>query len=475
LTCPSGVAWRAAVDVDFDSSTEPMVRTLDEGIDKTQISEGILFVSLDANTETFLAKVDKKSSLNGYFEVRGTNADGRVIYDYRFDISCLGAIDPFGADPLPIASGGVSQDWVLAKLRAERELQFSVDGSTEWHETRIQADCYYRERYPEGEWTEAILIVNGNDGDDGLPAPNVKIQFAETASGTWHEAPTDADYYVRFSNNDATSWTEAALFHGADGADGGTGMTEEERTRLLPSSALVGQVPVYKGSVSGWIAETFNYDMSNCLTSSDIGVRIPTLTNGKIPSGQIPIIPSSLMSTIPSSIVSNLPISKIYDLQNQLNQKATSTNYYTRTEVDTRFTAVTGGSNANVPLSAFNAEMDTVYASITNLTNEVDSKLSKTTVYDMGLVSSQLTIDGKRGDYHTMEIASGSIVALGTNSFTNFSTGDSIVLEVLKPTDDSTFTYKGNIILGEADIGTYLFGVINNGKGYLVTAPTEIL
>ena len=453
-----------------------MVRTLDDGIDKSEIADGVLYVSLDANTDTFLAKVDKKSSLNCYFEVRGTSTEGRVIYDYRFDISCLGAVDPFGTDPLPVASGGVSQDWVLAKLRAERELQFSVDGLTDWHETRVAEDSYYRERYPEGEWTEAILLVNGNAGS---PAPNVKIQYAESASGTWHDTPSASDYYIRFSNNDGLSWTDGALFHGEDG---GTGITDEERARLLPENAIEGQLAVYRG-VSGWVAENFNYDTTNFLTSGDIGIKIPNLTNGKIPSGQIPVIPSSLMSripssllpTIPSSLINILPISKIYDLQYQLNQKATISNVYTKTEIDTKFNSISGGTNSYVTSAVFDEEMNTIYASITNLTNEVDEKLSKTVVYDMGTVSSQLTIDGKRGDYHMMEMASGSIVALGTNSFINFTEGDSIVLEVTKPTADSTFTYKGKIILGESDIGTYLFGVINNGKGYLVTAPTEVL
>ena len=450
-----------------------MVRTLDDGIDKSDIANGVLYVSLDANTDTFLAKVDKKSSINAYFEVRGTSSDGRVIYDYRFDILCLGAIDPFGSSPLPITSGGVSQDWVMAKLRAERELQFSVDGLTDWHETRTAEDSYYRERYPEGEWTEAILLVNGNAGS---PAPNVKIQYAESASGTWHDTPSASDYYIRFSNDNGLSWTDGALFHGKDGKDGesgGAGMTDEERARLLPENALIGQLAVYRGETSGWVAETFNYDTTNALTSADIGVKIPGLMGGKIPSGQIPIIPSTLMSTIPSSIINTLPISKIKDLQTQLNQKATAANYYTRAEVDTRLALVS--SSNGVPSSVFDNEMNTIYASITNLTNEVDEKLSKTVVYDMGTVSSQLTIDGKRGDYHMMEMASGSIVALGTNSFINFTEGDSIVLEVTKPTADSTFTYKGNIILGESDIGTYLFGVINNGKGYLITVPTEVL
>ena len=36
--------WRAAIDIDFKSSTEPMVRTLPEGIDNSDASNGILYV-----------------------------------------------------------------------------------------------------------------------------------------------------------------------------------------------------------------------------------------------------------------------------------------------------------------------------------------------------------------------------------------------------------------------------------------------
>ena len=311
----SGVAWRAAIDSDFDSATQPMVRTLDDGIDKTDIANGVLYVSLDANTDTFLAKVDKKSSIAAYFEVRGTSSDGRVIYDYRFDISALGAIDPSGSDPLPVASGAVSEDQVLALLRASRELQFSTDGINNWHTTRVAADNYYRERYPQGEWTEAILIVNGTNG---APAPNVKIQYAEAISGTYHDNPLSSDYYLRFSNDDASTWSEGALFRGKDG--------------------------------------------------------------------------------------------------------------------------------------------------------------TKTAIYDLGTVSSQITIDINNGNYQKLTLAEGSFnFTLYPSGLINFTAGDSMMLEVNKPTSGCVFNYKGKDILENEGTGIFLLSIINNGSGYLVTAPSNVL
>jgi hypothetical protein len=43
-------------------------------------------------------------------EVRGFLNPDEVIYDFRFPVRCLGAIDPLGGDPLPVASGGVTLD-----------------------------------------------------------------------------------------------------------------------------------------------------------------------------------------------------------------------------------------------------------------------------------------------------------------------------------------------------------------------------
>lgn len=101
--------WTSAVDTDFDSSSEPMCRTLNSGIDSSQASSGIIVVSLDANTTTFYDKVNKRNSIPAYFEIRGSDSGNRVIYDYRFRINALGAIDPQGSQPLPPPGEGAVQ------------------------------------------------------------------------------------------------------------------------------------------------------------------------------------------------------------------------------------------------------------------------------------------------------------------------------------------------------------------------------
>jgi len=125
---------------------------------------------------------------------------------------CYGAVDPYGASPLPVASGVVSQDWVLALLRAGREIQFSADG-VEWHETQdIINDRYYRERYPNGEWSEAIWFK-----DD--PAPNTKIQYSEDGVEFTDEATLNSNY-IRFSTDNGLTWSNYIYATGKDGTNG---------------------------------------------------------------------------------------------------------------------------------------------------------------------------------------------------------------------------------------------------------------
>ena len=148
-----GVAWKAAVDIDFDVDTAPMMRTLDDGINKDLSSSGILLISLDANTETFLKKVNKNAGVAATFEIRGTDTDGRITYDFQFQVTCVGAVDPNGVDPLPLPSAAVTREWVLGNLRKAPEYRWSIDG-VNWHSGRNHEDLYYQTRYPEGEWSE---------------------------------------------------------------------------------------------------------------------------------------------------------------------------------------------------------------------------------------------------------------------------------------------------------------------------------
>ena len=53
-----------------------------------------------------------------------------------------------------------------ALLRAGRELQFSSD-SINWHDEQVSTDAYWRERYPEGDWSVAIALPDGTQGEKG--------------------------------------------------------------------------------------------------------------------------------------------------------------------------------------------------------------------------------------------------------------------------------------------------------------------
>lgn len=98
-------AWRAAVDVDFSESTEPLMRTLNDGIDSSEAVSGIIKVGLNSATSGVQAAVDGNESIRAYFELRGYDGNDKCIYDYRIRINLLGAIDPQGGDPIPIESG----------------------------------------------------------------------------------------------------------------------------------------------------------------------------------------------------------------------------------------------------------------------------------------------------------------------------------------------------------------------------------
>ncbi len=117
-------AWRAAVDVDFlfestisgltPPPTPPLMRTLADGIDASKAASGIILVSLNSNTEGVARAIYNRDSIRAFFELRGFDGNDKCIYDYRWRVNLLGAIDPQGGEPIPIESGGVTLTDVYA-------------------------------------------------------------------------------------------------------------------------------------------------------------------------------------------------------------------------------------------------------------------------------------------------------------------------------------------------------------------------
>lgn len=137
----AAASWRAAVDKDYSSSTEPMCRSLSNSIDTSRASLGIISVTLDANTVSFFSAVDgKNTSLTGYFELCGIDKNGSCIHYVSFKISLSGVVDPHGGDlPSPVPTGLCSITEIEAALAGKYPLlnrltinengQLCVDGT----------------------------------------------------------------------------------------------------------------------------------------------------------------------------------------------------------------------------------------------------------------------------------------------------------------------------------------------------------
>lgn len=254
----AGVSYNAAVDLDFNINTEPLIRTLDADIDHSQAASGIISLGLNAGTEGFLSAVNGRNSVQGWFELRGYDTTDRCIYDYRIKCNCLGAIDPNSGDPIPVASGGITQADVLALLRASLEYQFSSDG-TNWHPIQEPTDDYYRTRYPQGEWGEAISIQNGQDA----PALQIKYSDDNSSWSSYGPAPTSSSFYMAQSVDGGSSWISGILFHGQDGTNGTNGVgfrtvgAYNDATIYHPyTTSGYYEVVAYDGSTYAYINDT---------------------------------------------------------------------------------------------------------------------------------------------------------------------------------------------------------------------------
>lgn len=493
------VSWHAAVDTDFDSSSSPMVRTLDNEIDSSGASSGVIVVGLDAGTQGFYDKVNGRESVNAFFEIRGNDSTDRVIYDYRFRVNALGAVDPQGGDPLPIVSGGVTVNDVYALLRAAPERRWSEDG-VNWHPAQAANDRWYQTRYDsEGEWSEAIELANGRDGY------NVAFRYSSD-SLDWHSGPLSTDYYMSMSNDGEASWTSGILFRGSDGVGWALcGVWSAETVYMPKGGSSEYAVVVHNGSSYAFIGDE---PASGAVPGSS---ALWQLIASKGDSGDVGSVTADKVIGLDESISSvvsegwydkkymdaklsgldagnfytkretdtllalRMPAEQAYtksQVDSKLALKANTENVYTKAQVNVMLNGVTSGY---VSLSAYNEDMTGVGNSLTDLTTAVEGKLGKTVVYDIGEVSEAVSYSIHNGDYQTVSLAAGATVTVGSTSFTGFTQGDGAALQVTKGTG-SQLVYNGKAILADSASGVFLIGVICPAEGSIrLTSPTELI
>ena len=493
------VSWHAAIDTDFDSSSSPMVRTLDDEIDSSGASSGVIVVGLDAGTQGFYDKVNGRESVNAFFEIRGNDSTDRVIYDYRFRVNALGAVDPQGGDPLPIVSGGVTVNDVYALLRAAPERRWSEDG-VNWHPTQAANDRWYQTRYDsEGEWSEAIELTNGRDGYD------VAFRYSSDSSD-WHSEPLSTDYYMSMSNDGEASWTDGVLFRGSDGVGwslcgewsaeavyrpkgesseyavvGHNGSSyafigDEPTSGAVPGSSALWQLIASKGDAgdAGSIPADRVIGLDEAISS--------VVSEGWYDKEYMNVRLSGLYASnfytkgqTDSLLAQRMPADQAYtktQVDSKLALKANTSDVYTKAQVNVMLHGVTSGY---VPLSTYNEEMAGVGDSLTDLTIAVEGKLGKTVVYDLGEASESVSYSIHNGDYQTVSLAAGATVTVGSASFTGFTQGDGAALQVTKGTG-SQLVYNGKAILADSASGVFLIGVICPAEGSIrLTSPTELI
>ena len=192
LDLTAATAWKAAVDKDFNHTTDPMCRILNADIDSSRAADGIISLKVDANTSTFAAAVGTKEKISAYFELQGLNSSAEVIFEARFAITATNAIDPSGGTPPDPVGDYYSKTEVDALLQAATVYQFSADGSTSWHDTYASTDKYYRERVDitGSSWSAAlplgrseIIIDSKNHSFSTTEAQAAAIEFTKTTLG----------------------------------------------------------------------------------------------------------------------------------------------------------------------------------------------------------------------------------------------------------------------------------------------------
>jgi len=120
LDVSDAVAWKAAVDDDFDHTSDPMCRTQDADIDSSQASLGIIDVPLDADTSSFAAAIAALSlKRQVYFELRGFDSLGEEVHSARIEIVALNIVDPNTGDPPDPVSDYYTKVQVDALLTAK--------------------------------------------------------------------------------------------------------------------------------------------------------------------------------------------------------------------------------------------------------------------------------------------------------------------------------------------------------------------
>ena len=211
---------------DYDAETNAV-----NYVDDSRKSEGIFGVHFltmsDKLMENFEFTNTESLQLTAEHAIL-SNGETIKRFQFRIHINKPIAFQRSADVPESNAMGIASQSWVLSLLRNKFEFQFSADGSTDWHDIQNQkTDQYYRQRISVvgADWSDAMYIPRGPAGEDGTPAPELKTQYSVDGSTLWHDEYAEDDAYMRTSSDNGGSWSVAIRILGQQGTAGSSSYT----------------------------------------------------------------------------------------------------------------------------------------------------------------------------------------------------------------------------------------------------------
>lgn len=191
------VSWQWAMDKDFNEATNYIleadnanitVSTVTDTVDGTDIDYTEISIPIpNMNTEelaTWLGTDKSKNGLAG--ELVGFDADSTQVFVLQVEnFTVRNRITSLGT-PTPISPDYLTATQVRALIASGIAVQYSVDGSTLWHDTQVAADRYIRVRSASdanAAWSSAIGLVIGPQGNAGADS-FCYVAYAADATGT---------------------------------------------------------------------------------------------------------------------------------------------------------------------------------------------------------------------------------------------------------------------------------------------------
>ena len=217
--------FECAGDNNFTHSDDLMFYSGPERCFLTEVP-GVLRFEIYTNTTAFKTKAGEKATQSTiHFQVRrylaGETLPDTILQDTFYALGSVMGLDdkaPESADPEYYTSAQIR-----ALLNAGYEMEFSADGES-WHAGQADGDLYYhyRNRQIGGEWSDKIMIPKGEQGD---PAPELKTQYSVDGSTLWHDEYAEGDAYMRTSSDNGESWSGAIRILGQQGTAGSSSYT----------------------------------------------------------------------------------------------------------------------------------------------------------------------------------------------------------------------------------------------------------